>query len=140
MKDNKPAARVACFTHRVRVYWEDTDAGGIVYYANYLKFFERARTEWLRGLGVAQQSLRDSDGLIFIVGATQVNYLEPARLDDLLDIDVQPQVIGRASMLLGQSARRGADMLAESSIRIACVDAGTLRPRRIPNPILERLA
>jgi acyl-CoA thioester hydrolase len=123
-----------------RVYWEDTDAGGVVFYANYLKFFERARTEWLRALGVGQQALRDETGAIFIVSQTNVRYLRPARLDDLLDITVALQAHGRASMVLAQQALRGTELLAEGDIRIGCVDAATFRPRRIPDTLIERLA
>ncbi|MFT3956202.1 MAG: tol-pal system-associated acyl-CoA thioesterase [Piscinibacter sp.] len=133
----------APFRHSLRVYWEDTDAGGVVFYANYLKFFERARTEWLRGLGFGQQRLRTDTGAIFVVADTSVRYLSPARLDDLLEVTVQPQDIGRASMVVHQQAWRNDAgtpvLLAEGSIRIGCVDAGTFTPCRIPNPILQAL-
>ena len=129
----------APFTHPVRVYWEDTDAGGIVFYANYLKYFERARTEWLRALGVHQQALRDTAGLIFVVGDTQLRFLRPARLDDLLDVTAVLREAGRASLQLAQQAWRGTELLAEGEIRIGCVDATTLRPRRIPDSILQAL-
>ena len=131
------------FRHTLRVYWEDTDAGGVVFYANYLKFFERARTEWLRALGFGQQRLRTDTGAMFVVADTSVRYLSPARLDDLIEVTVQPVEIGRASMSLQQQAWRGdaaqPTLLAEGSIRIGCVDAGTFTPRRIPNVILEAL-
>lgn len=123
------------FRLTLRVYWEDTDAGGVVFYANYLKFFERARTEWLRVQGVAQQALRDETGAIFIVTDTQVKYLRPARLDDLIEVTVEVREAGRATLVFHQQAWRGADLLTEGSIRIGCVDAGTFRPRRIPIPI-----
>jgi acyl-CoA thioester hydrolase len=128
------------FRHPLRVYWEDTDAGGIVFYANYLKYFERARTEWLRARGVQQQALRETAGVIFIVADTQVRFLRPARLDDLLHVTVSPQEIGRATMSLNQQAWHGSDLLVEGSIRIGCVDAQTLRPRRIPDSLLSALA
>lgn len=127
------------YRHRVRVYWEDTDAGGVVFYANYLKFFERARTEWLRSHGVGQQALRDETGVIFIVSDTRVRYLRPARLDDEIEVTVAVQMAGRASLVLAQQALRGEEPLAEGEIRIGCVDAGTFRPARIPTPILERI-
>ena len=127
------------FTHRIRVYWEDTDAGGIVFYANHLKFFERARTEWLRSLGVGQQRLREETGAMFIVLETNVSYLRPARLDDELTVTVTLAEGGRASLVLQQEALRDGETLARGQIRIACVDGGTFRPRRIPNEILERL-
>ena len=127
----------------MRVYWEDTDAGGVVFYANYLKFFERARTEWLRALGVGQQALRDATGAIFIVTDTRVRYRAPARLDDELSVTVQLQQRGTASMTIVQQAWRtdGAAelLLAEGEIRIGCVDHGTFRPRRIPNEVITLL-
>ncbi len=135
-----PLHSPAVHTQAIRVYWEDTDAGGIVFYANYLKFFERARTEWLRALGVHQQRLRETTGAIFVVSDTAVKYHRSAKLDDLLDVTVHVAEAGRASMRLTQQALRGGELLAEGDIRIGCVDAGTLRPRRIPNEILERIA
>ncbi|RVT49735.1 tol-pal system-associated acyl-CoA thioesterase [Rubrivivax albus] len=129
----------APFRHAVRVYWEDTDAGGIVFYANYLKYFERARTEWLRSLGVQQQALRETVGAMFVVGDTQLRFLRPARLDDLLDVTAVLREAGRASLQLAQQAWRGTELLAEGEIRIGCVDATTLRPRRIPDSILQAL-
>ena len=127
------------FRFSLRVYWEDTDAGGVVFYANYLKFFERARTEWLRALGVEQHALREQEHAIFVVSETRVRYLQPARLDDWLTLSVDIVERGRASLLVDQCCWRGDTLLAEGSIRIGCVDPGTFRPRRIPNPILERL-
>ncbi|HMZ02348.1 MAG TPA: tol-pal system-associated acyl-CoA thioesterase [Burkholderiaceae bacterium] len=128
------------FAWPVRIYWEDTDAGGVVFYANYLKFFERARTEWLRGLGFSQQAMREADGAIFVVSDTALQYRQPARLDDELSVTVELVEAGRASLTLQQQAWRGATLLAEGRIRIGCVDAGNFRPRRIPNAILERLS
>ena len=130
---------MSVFTWPVRVYWEDTDAGGIVFYANYLKFFERARTEWLRSLGLHQSELRERTGGIFIVSETSVRYLRPARLDDELVVTAELQSAGRASLIIAQQARHGADLLAEGTIRIGWVDAATLRPGRIPATILEVL-
>ncbi len=127
-----PSADSPPFRQPLRVYWEDTDAGGVVFYANYLKFFERARTEWLRSLGHSQQQLRSETGAIFIVAETHIRYLCPARLDDLLEVSVEVRETGRATMLIAQQAWRGAELLAEGTIRIGCVDAETLRPRRIP--------
>lgn len=127
------------FTWPVRVYWEDTDAGGIVFYANYLKFFERARTEWLRSRGVAQGSLKDSTGGMFIVSETALRYLAPARLDDELAVTAELEAPGRASLIIAQQARRGETLLCEGTIRIGWVDAATLRPARIPDAILQVL-
>ena len=128
------------FQHTLRVYWEDTDAGGVVFYANYLKFFERARTEWLRAAGLGQQALRDRHQVLFMVADTQVRFLAPARLDDALRITVQPEAPRGASIALDQQAWRSDTLLVQSRITLACVDAGTLRPRRIPNPVLELIA
>jgi acyl-CoA thioester hydrolase len=141
------------FTWPVRVYWEDTDAGGIVFYANYLKYFERARTEWLRSLGVEQRALRESSGGMFIVTQTTMRYLQPARLDDELLVTATLQESGRASLIIAQHAlpSHGGDILCQGTIRIgwvqeagapAAVDAATaaaLRPARIPAVILQAL-
>jgi acyl-CoA thioester hydrolase len=127
------------FTWPIRVYWEDTDAGGIVFYANYLKFFERARTEWLRSLGVGQSALRESVGGMFIVSETSARYLAPARLDDELSVTAALEAGGRASLIIAQQAWRGDTLLCEGTIRIGWVDAATLRPARIPETILDVL-
>ncbi len=127
------------FRHRLRVYWEDTDAGGVVFYANYLKFFERARTEWLRAMGIGQQALRERTGAIFIVAETRVQYRRPARLDDAIDVSVELREAGRASMLIAQAAWRGEELLAEGEIRIGCVAHDSFRPVRMPTEITERL-
>jgi acyl-CoA thioester hydrolase len=134
------------FAFPIRVYWEDTDAGGIVFYANYLKFFERARTEWLRALGLQQQALRERTGGMFVVTDTAVRYRKPARLDDLLLVNASLQEAGRASLTIAQQAflqpARPGDtpsLLSEGTIRISWVEASTLRPARIPADILEAL-
>jgi acyl-CoA thioester hydrolase len=130
------------FAFPIRVYWEDTDAGGIVFYANYLKFFERARTEWLRHLGIEQQALRETTGGMFVVVETQLKYHRPAQLDDLLTVNASMLNKGRSSMVIAQQAWRQADtpvLLCEGSIRIGWVQASTLKPERIPTSILERL-
>jgi acyl-CoA thioester hydrolase len=128
------------FRFPVRVYWEDTDAGGIVFYANYLKFFERARTEWLRSLGVHQSALREQTGGIFVVGETSVRYLRPARLDDELIVTARLETAGRASLIIAQQALASSGaVLCEGTIRIGWVDAATLKPGRIPPVILEAL-
>jgi acyl-CoA thioester hydrolase len=116
----------------IRVYWEDTDAAGIVFYANYLKYFERARTEWLRGLGFGQEALR-RDGVAFVVSETSLRYLRPARLDDMIDVSVEVLHLGQASLELAQQALRADELLAAGTIRIGCVELGTFRPCRIPN-------
>ncbi|WP_349743462.1 tol-pal system-associated acyl-CoA thioesterase [Roseateles cavernae] len=127
------------FEHGLRVYWEDTDAGGVVFYANYLKFFERARTEWLRALGFEQERMRHEEGVMFIVSATSLRYLSPARLDDFLHVSVALRERGRVSMTLYQQARRGELLLAEGEIRIGCVGARDFKPSRIPASIQQAL-
>jgi acyl-CoA thioester hydrolase len=132
------------FAWPVRVYWEDTDAGGIVFYANYLKFFERARTEWLRSLGVGQHDLRERTGGMFVVGETSVRYLRPARLDDELLVTAEVKEWGRASLIIAQQALKAAtaELLCEGTIRIGWVqlrEADSLQPGRIPPEILEAL-
>lgn len=129
----------AGFTWPVRVYYEDTDAGGIVFYANYLKFFERARTEWLRACGVDQRRLADDTGTIFIVRSTSVDYRAPARLDDTLTITSRPVRIGRASVEFLQEAWRGDTLLVAGHIRIGCVDRTDIRPAAIPPAVLDAL-
>jgi acyl-CoA thioester hydrolase len=140
MPRSMPAAAAFTFSHPVRIYWEDTDAGGVVFYANYLKFFERARTEWLRALGFGQQRLRDEQGLIFIVTDTHIRYLHPARLDDELQVTVALAQAARASLTLAQTALCGRSLLAESRITLACVAADSFRPQRLPRSILDALA
>jgi acyl-CoA thioester hydrolase len=125
------------FEHPVRVYWEDTDAGGVVFFANYLKFFERARTEWLRSLGFSQERMRVDEQAAFVVSETRVRYLRPARLDDLLTITVRIAAMARVSITIEQQAWRGDELLAEGSIRIACVDISRFAPRRIPDGITQ---
>jgi acyl-CoA thioester hydrolase len=136
----RPSSRAADFQHSVRVYWEDTDAGGVVFYANYLKFFERARTEWLRHLGLGQQALRDRTGVVFVVTDTQVSYRAPARLDDWLHVTVELRQQGTASMRIHQQAWREQTLLAQGDIRIGCVDAGTFKPVRVPNEVVRLMA
>jgi acyl-CoA thioester hydrolase len=129
------------FEFPIRVYWEDTDAGGIVFYANYLKFFERARTEWLRSLGIAQRTLRDSTGGMFVVLETSVHYHRPARLDDELLVTARVEAAGRASLILAQEAflLDNRTLLCDGTIRIGWVDAASLKPARIPPNLLEAM-
>jgi acyl-CoA thioester hydrolase len=131
------------FQWPLRVYWEDTDAGGIVFYANYLKFFERSRTEWLRSLGIEQQALRERTGGMFVVSETSIRYHRPARLDDELIVTAGLIEKGRASLIIGQSAllksEQGPALLCEGTIRIGWVLAAGLKPARIPADILDRL-
>ena len=116
----------------VRIYYEDTDAGGIVFYANYLKFFERARTEWLRASGVNQQVLSENEGAIFVVKNANIDYHAPAKLDDVLDLTLSIEKLGRASVQFTQQAWLGDLLLASASVKVGCVDATSLRPRPLP--------
>ena len=142
------------FDWKIRVYYEDTDTGGVVFYANYLKFFERARTEWLRSFGFQQQHLAETTGAIFVVKNTSVDYLSPARLDDELRLTVVVEKIRNASMQFIQEAwclpsgdgsgSAGPDgsaprLLARGSITVVCVDQATFRPRPIPDDLLNRI-
>ena len=141
----------APFQWPVRVYWEDTDAGGIVFYANYLKFFERSRTEWLRFLGIEQQRLRLETGGMFIVAETTLRYLRPARLDDELFVTAKIVETGRASLIIDQQALlkselltpaqhgQNTNLLCEGRVKIGWVNAETLRPMRLPAQLRERL-
>ena len=129
----------AIFSWPIRVYWEDTDAGGIVFYANYLKFFERARTEWLRSWGIEQQQLKITTGGMFVVAETSVRYLRPARLDDELNVTARLHETGRASMTIHQQVQLNNTLLCEGTIRIGWVDAASLQPARIPLNIIESL-
>ncbi len=126
----------------IRIYWEDTDAGGIVFYANYLRFFERARTEWLRAaLGLGQRELAAKAGGMFVVSEANVKYRSPARLDDELLISAAVQDAAGATVMIEQSARlrAGGSVLCEGLFRLAWVDAAKMRPARIPQHILEKL-
>ncbi len=136
------------FEFPIRIYWEDTDAGGIVFYANYLKFFERARTEWLRSLGLGQQRLREQTGGMFVVTDARLRYLRPARLDDELIVTAHLHETGRASLTIVQQALLNNEqapnhprvLLSEGTIRIGWVDAASMRPARIPSTLLEQLS
>lgn len=125
----------APFTWPVRVYYEDTDLGGVVYYANYLKFLERARSEWLRHLGISQTGLLESQRLLFAITAVDVRYLKPARFEDELAVTVELERMRRASMSFAQEIRRGGragELLCTARVTAACLDADTLRPRPMP--------
>lgn len=131
------------FSWRIRVYYEDTDTGGVVFYANYLKFFERARTEWLRSAGIGQQRLAEKDGVMFVVRSTGVEYHAPAKLDDELKLSVVVERLGTASVQFFQQAWRvdGEELklLATGRIKIGCVSAVNFRPEPIPEYVTEKL-
>ena len=118
-----------------RVYWEDTDAGGVVYYANYLKFMERCRTEWLRFLGVDQLRLRLDRGLQFAVVSVAVDFLLPAVLNDEIIVTAELERLSGATISFKQTIMRGAAQLIDASTRVACLDSGTLKPRAIPKDL-----
>jgi acyl-CoA thioester hydrolase len=130
---------IPVFSWPIRVYWEDTDAGGVVYHASYLRFLERARTEWLRAQGVDQGWVRAEHGVVFVVRDMTIEFLLPARLDDELDVSVDRGERRSASMLFSQRIVRRADgaALVEAQVRAACIDAVTFKPCRIPNFLLE---
>ncbi len=127
------------FRWPVRVYYEDTDAGGVVYYANYLKFFERCRTEWLRALGVEQATLAHEQALQFVVVRIEVKFIAPARLDDELAIEARISQLGRCSLQFEQAALRAGQVLARGQVTVACVDARRRQPARLPEALLTRL-
>ncbi|WP_076795719.1 MULTISPECIES: tol-pal system-associated acyl-CoA thioesterase [Mycetohabitans] len=134
----EPAARPG-FIWPVRVYFEDTDAGGIVFYANYLKFFERARTEWLRAGGIDQRQLADTQQVMFVVRSTAVDYRAPARLDDVLIIESRIERLGPASVDFYQQASCDGKVLSTGTIRVACVQRTTIRPVPLPDTVRQAL-
>ena len=127
------------FSWPTRVYWEDTDAGGVVYHAQYLAFLERARTEWLRARGKGQELLRAEHDLVFAVRAMRIDFRQPARLDDALEVSVALTECRRASLVLAQEIRRGGELLLDAQVRVAALAAGTFRPRPIPRPLYDEL-
>jgi acyl-CoA thioester hydrolase len=139
---------VSVFSWPARVYWEDTDGGAIVYYANYLRFLERSRTEWLRALGHSQQQLLREAGILFTVVSIQVDYRAPARLDDELEITCEPRAEGAASLRFAQRVYRVAravpaavpGLLVEADVRVACLEAQSMKPRRLPQFVLDAVA
>ena len=137
---------MSVFRWPARVYWEDTDGGGIVYYANYLRFLERARSEWLRARGHSQLQLARDRGVVFTVVSLAVDYRAPARLDDELEITCEPRADGAASLRFAQriyrapGGGRAPQLLLEASLRVACVDARTMRPQRLPEFLAGALA
>jgi len=129
------------FIWPIRIYWEDTDAGGVVYHASYLRFLERGRTEWLRAQGVEQHSVRAEHGVVFVVRDMAIEFLLPARLDDEVEVTVETGERRSASMLFSQRIVRRAsgEVLVVARVRAACIDAATFKPRRIPNRLFEEI-
>lgn len=127
------------FIWPIRVYYEDTDAGGVVFYANYLKFFERARTEMLRAMGYEQDELIANEGIIFVVRSVQVDYLTPARFNEQLQVTAKVSLAKKASLTFEQVITRGDDVLCKGSVRIACLDAQAMRPKAIPETLFRAI-
>lgn len=127
------------FSFPVRVYWEDTDAGGVVYHAQYLAFMERARSEWLRGLGLHQDAMKRDADLVFVVRAMDVGFRAPARLDDQLSVSVHLLECRGASLVLAQRIERDGALLVEASVRIAALRASSFRPCPLPDSLLSQL-
>lgn len=127
------------FSIPIRVYYEDTDAGNVVYYANYLKFMERARTEWLRALGFEQDELSRREGILFAVRSARLDFLKPARFNDLLQATAQVAKRGNASITFAQQIQREGLTLCEGEVKVACLDAATFAPCPIPERVRARL-
>jgi acyl-CoA thioester hydrolase len=127
------------FSWPVRVYYEDTDLGGVVYYANYLKFLERARTEWLRSLGFAQTELAARHGVVFVVRSIALEYLKPARFDDELQVTVELADAGASRIGLAQRVQRGGECLVTATVDVACVQTATFKPVRIPAHLIDQM-
>ena len=127
------------FSWPVRVYYEDTDRGGVVYHANYLKYLERARTEWLRARGFEQSALAAVHHVMFVVRSISLDFLKPARFDDELEVSVEPLDFGASRIELAQRARRGREDLVTARVEIACVNTVTFKPVRIPGPVIARI-
>jgi len=129
----------AVFSWPVRVYYEDTDAGGVVYYANYLRFLERARTEWLRARGFEQTALARERQVAFVVTSLSIGYLKPARFNDLLEATVEPVEFGASRITLSQRVLRGAEALVDARVALACVNTVSFKPVRIPRSLSDAL-
>lgn len=127
------------FKWPVRVYYEDTDAGGVVYYANYLKFYERSRTEMLRAMGYQQDVLIAKKGIIFVVRSVKIDYLIPARFNELLQVSSEVRLVKPASLIFDQCIYKDDAILNKATIRIACLNVETMRPKIIPEDLLEQL-
>lgn len=127
------------FSFPVRVYYEDTDTAGVVYYAGYLRFLERGRTEWLRALGVEQFRLAQEAGVVFAVRSLNIEYLKPARLDDVLAVLTELTLPGRAQVTLKQRIERDGETLVEATVRIACLNTKTMKPAALPAALRNKM-
>jgi acyl-CoA thioester hydrolase len=139
MTDSSITGKPLAFVLPVRIYWEDTDAGGIVYHARYLHFFERARTEWLRHLNIEQQAMKAATGGMFVVQSLQLRYAAPAYLDDLLRTVTTLDALGKASCTMRQTVSRGDTLLAECNIRLGFVNSSSHQPTRLPAVVYDTL-
>ena len=135
--DSPPGA--GGFSWPVRVYYEDTDLGGVVYYANYLRYLERARTEWLRAHGFEQSVLAAVHHVVFVVRSISLDFLKPARYDDELEVSVEPLDIGASRIELAQRVRHGREELVTARVEIACVNTATFKPVKIPGPVIDKI-
>lgn len=136
--DTRNPAQPFCWP--VRVYYEDTDSGGVVYYANYLRFLERARTEWLRALGFEQTALAAQHHALFVVRAVSLEFIQPARFDDALNVTVEPINLGASQISIEQRVSRAAQVLVQAQVRIACVNLAAFKPVRIPRAVHAAIA
>ncbi|KAA8992584.1 tol-pal system-associated acyl-CoA thioesterase [Stenotrophomonas cyclobalanopsidis] len=127
------------FSWPTRIYWEDTDAGGVVYHARYVAFMERARTEWMRALGYGQERMRSEHGMVFAVRSMQMDFIKPARLDDALQVSATLVQLKKASMVFDQRVERDGELLLSAQVRIAALDAASFRPRGMDEPVLATL-
>jgi acyl-CoA thioester hydrolase len=127
------------FRWPIRVYYEDTDASGVVYYANYLRFMERSRTEWLASLGFTLTALECEHGVVFVVHRLEIEYRQPARLYDALEVTLAPAAIGRSRLVAAQDVLRGDERLVSARVTLACLDPARWRPARIPAPVAQRM-
>lgn len=127
------------FSLSIRIYYEDTDAGGVVYYANYLKYMERARTEWLRAQGFEQDALMDDLGIVFVVRRVEIDYLKPARFNDIVHANIVACESAKASLKFEQNLARADETLARAVVKVACVAVDNFRPRAIPEAMVKIL-
>jgi acyl-CoA thioester hydrolase len=134
-----PAHYVSRFSLPIRVYFQDTDAGGVVFHGTYLSFFERARTEWLRSFGVELNSFVEEEGVLFIVRRMELAYRKPAKLDDRLEVSAELAGLGRAQFTLRQEVMRGDELLVKADVNLACVQSGSLRPVPLPESVRSKL-
>ncbi len=135
----RPGARPSPFSWPVRVYYEDTDAGGVVFYANYLGFMERARTEWLRALGFEQPEMAATHGVLFVVRAVNIEYLKPSRFNDSLQVTVEVVNVGGSRIRFLQKVLRGSEEIARAEVDVVCVGTGSFRPARMPRGVREKI-